>query len=143
VIVVDTTVLVYAVGGEHALRESSRRFVRAIQSGRIEATTTVEVVQEFAHARARRHGRADAVQRAREAATFLSPLLVTQAAALEQGLELFERHERLDAFDAVLAATAIEHGADALVSADTAFAGIRGLRHVAPGTPAFERLIGA
>lgn len=142
-IVVDTTVLLYAVGGEHVLRDPSRRLVRAVQNGRIDATTTVEVVQEFAHARARRYGRGDAVARARDAARLLSPLLVTEPTSLERGLRLFERHESLGAFDAVLAATALEHDADALVSADSAFAGIRGLRHVAPGTRAFERLLRA
>ena len=52
-IVLDTTALVYAVGGEHPMREPSRRLVEAIAAGRIEATTTVEVIQEFVHVRAR------------------------------------------------------------------------------------------
>ena len=100
------------------------------------------MVQEFAHARARRRGRAGtAGSLARQAAATLHPLLATSRSALDHGLALFERHERLGAFDAVLAAVALEHGAEALVSADAGFTGIRGLRHVVPGTPAFERLV--
>lgn len=64
-IVLDTTVLAYAVGAEHPLREPSRRLVAAIGDGRIAATTTVDVVQEFAHAYARRRARAAAAAHAR------------------------------------------------------------------------------
>jgi hypothetical protein len=42
VIIVDTTVLAYAVGDEHPLREPCRRLLAAHANGTIEATTTVE-----------------------------------------------------------------------------------------------------
>jgi predicted nucleic acid-binding protein len=139
-IVVDTTVLVYAVGGDHPLREPSVRLLTAIEDGRVEATTTVEVIQEFAHARARRRARTDAASLARDFAQSLSPLLLVDEEILERGLRLFARH-RLGAFDAVLAAAALARGADALVSPDRAFAIVPRLRHVAPGTPEFDRLL--
>ena len=60
-IVLDTTVLSYAVGSEQALREPCRRLLQAHGDGHVEATPTLEVVQEFAHVRARRRSRADAV----------------------------------------------------------------------------------
>jgi predicted nucleic acid-binding protein len=53
-IVLDTTVLVYAVGADHSLRRPCRDLVEAIAERRIEATTTVEVIQEFVHVRGRR-----------------------------------------------------------------------------------------
>jgi predicted nucleic acid-binding protein len=59
---------------------------------------------------------------------------------LEAALRLFERHERLDAFAAVLAATAIEHGAEALVSADRAFGEVRRLRFVELGSRRLDAL---
>ena len=55
-IVLDTHVLAYAVGAEHPLRAPSRSVVAAIEAGTLRATTTVGVVQEFAHVRARRMG---------------------------------------------------------------------------------------
>jgi predicted nucleic acid-binding protein len=45
-------------------------------------------------------------------------------------LALFERVDRLGAFDAVLAAAAASSGAAALVSADTAFADAGGVAHI-------------
>jgi predicted nucleic acid-binding protein len=141
-IVVDTTVLVYAVGDEHPLREPSVRLLTAIGDGRLEATTTVEVIQEFAHARARRRTRADAASLARDFAQTLSPLLVVDHDTLDRGLTLFAQSQ-LGAFDAVLAAAALTHEADAVVSADQAFASVPRLNHVVPGTAEFERLLAA
>ncbi len=140
-IVVDTTILALAVGAEHDLREPARRLVGAVAARTLDATTTPEVIQEFAHVRARRRGREDAAALARRYAELFAPLLVVEAEHLERGLRLFEQHPDLGAFDAVLAATALAHDASALVSADTDFRVIPGLRLVAPGTDAFEKLL--
>lgn len=125
-IVVDTTVLVYAVGGEHPLREPCRTIVRAVGDGSLIATTTVEVIQEFTHVRARRQGRAESVALARSYATLLAPLLVLDETDLRAGLDLFARHQSLGAFDAVLAAATMGRDAE-LVSADHGFAALEGL----------------
>jgi len=141
VIVVDTTILALAVGTEHELRDAARRLVSAVTTRSLEAATTPEVIQEFAHVRARRYGRADAAQLGRRYSELLSPLLVVESDHLERGLRLFEEHPELGAFDAVLAATALAHEAGALVSADTDFRVVSGLRYVAPGTTEFEELL--
>lgn len=136
-IVLDTTVLVYAVGAGHALVEPCRDLVRAIGDGELRATTTVEVLQEFTHVRARRRGRQDAIELARHFATLLSPLLQVESADLDRGLELFASEERLGAFDAVLAATVRRVGAAALVSADRGFAELGAPMHLDPSAPDF------
>ena len=142
-IVLDTTVLVYAAGSEHPLREPARALVAAIAEGRVEATTTVEVIQEFVHVRARRRGRGDAAARGRELLRLLGPLLAPGEADLAMALGLFEQHEKLGMFDAVLAATTMLSGADALVSADQAFADVRGLTHLDPASHELRQLIDA
>lgn len=140
-IVLDTTVLVYAVGTEHTYREPCRRLVRAIQEGQVTATTTVEVIQEFAHVRARRRGRAEAVDLANDYLELLSPLLVVADSDLRDGLRLFATSESLGSFDAVLAAAARAAGADALVSADGAFSSAPGITHVIPDEKGIGRLL--
>jgi uncharacterized protein len=140
VIILDSNVLVYAVGRDHPLREPRRRVVDAIGDNAVEATTTVEVVQEYLHVRARRLGRAAAIEQAREAHRLLRPLLVVGEGELEAGLDLFGTCE-LGGFDAVLAAAARREGAT-LVSADSAFADIDGLHHLDPGSPSFLRDLG-
>jgi uncharacterized protein len=143
VIVLDTTILVYATGDVHALREDSLRLLEAIADGRIEGTTTFEVIQEFVHVRARRQGRAEAAKAARSFADLLAPLLVARDLTVDDGLHIFERHDSLGAFDAFLAASAIAAKADALVSADRAFSSVPRLPHIAPATAEFERLLAA
>lgn len=140
-IVLDTTILAYAVGDAHALRTPCRRLLTAHGEGRIEATTTIEVIQAFAHIRARRRTRSDAVTLARH---YLSAFAVLAATAddLDRGLALFERLPGLGAFDSVLAAVALDRGAEALVSADRAFASVPNLRWIDPATPAMRRLVG-
>jgi hypothetical protein len=140
-IVLDTTVLVYAKGSDHPLRDPCRRLIGAIAEGRLEATTTVEAIQEFVHVRARRRDRADAVGLGRDYAALLSPLLPVTLEDLERGLAIYESSERLGAFDAVLAAAAKAAGAEALVSADTGFAELGSLAHLVPDTAAVAALI--
>lgn len=141
-IVLDTTVLVYAVGTEHSFREPCRALVTAIADGDIEATTTVEVIQEFAHVRARRRDRKDAAGLARDFAELLSPLLLVEDTDLREGLRLFGEGEGFGLFDTVLAAAAYASGADALVSADSGFAMIPGIRHVLPDQGGVAGLLG-
>jgi uncharacterized protein len=140
VILLDTTVLSYAVGIEHPLREPCRRLLRAHADARVQAATTIEVIQEFVHVRARRRSRADAVALARQYMAALS-LLVTSAADLDLALTLFEQQSSLGAFDSVLAAVAVTQRVEALVSADPAFGDVPNLRWVDPATSDLDRLI--
>jgi uncharacterized protein len=142
VILLDTTVLVYAKGQDHALRDPCRELIAAIASRRLEATSTVEVIQEFVHVRARRRGRTDAVALGRDYSELLSPLLTPTVEDLEAGLALYERTEALRAFDSVLAACASRSGVRALVSVDTGFASLAQLAHVVPDRPGLELLLG-
>lgn len=139
-IVVDTTVLTYAVGEEHALREPCRRLLAAHGERHIELNTTIEVVQEFTHVRARRRPRPEAVRWARTYAAALD-LITTSSDDLERGLDLFERYPALGAFDAVLAAVALGRRAQALVSADRAFSYVPQLHWIDPASSDLGELI--
>ncbi len=77
---------------------------------------------------------------ARAFADMLAPLVTVGETALADGVRLFERHE-LGSFDAVLAATAIAEGADALVSSDRAFAGVPKLPYVDLADPELGALV--
>ena len=139
-IVVDTTVLAYAAGGEHPLRLPCRRVFDAANAGLVDVRTSTFVIQEFLHVVSRRRSREDAVMLTGSYADLLSPLVVLDPAQVPAALDLYRRHERLDAFDAFLAATALAASAT-LVSADRAFATVAGLRWVSPAEPALEDLL--
>jgi predicted nucleic acid-binding protein len=141
-IVLDTTVLVYAKGADHRFREPCRELIAAVADGRVQATTTPEVIQEFVHVRARRRDRRDAAALGRDYAELLAPLLQLRREDLVRGLALFEQVEALGAFDAVLAAAASGANASALVSADQAFAALPDVSHVVPDRPGVASLLG-
>lgn len=129
----DTTILVYAVGDPHPFRAPCRLILQAQAEGRVDAATTVEVLQEFVHVRAQRRSRADAAALGRHFAAAL-PILSASREDLELALTLFELHPPLGAFDSVLAAVGMNRGVEGLVSADRAFAGLDGLRWIEPGS---------
>lgn len=141
-ILLDTTVLVYATGADHPLRDPCRRLVDAVAEARLRATTTPEVVQEFLHVRARRRGRTEAVSVATAFADLLAPLLAVGEPTLRRGLRIYADTDRLGAFDAVLAAAAMDAGAEALVSADASFAEVPGLHHLPPTDDGIGSLLG-
>ncbi len=122
------------------MKEPCRRLIDAQGSGLVEAVTTYAVLQEFLHVRSRRVARIAAAAEARPFVA-LFPLLETDLEDLHLGMSLYADYPRLDSADAILAAVAINRRAEALVSADKAFEGVRGLRWVDPATPALERLL--
>lgn len=126
-ILLDTTVLVYSVGDEHPLKQAARNLLSDARTSAVRAHTTPEVIQEFAHVRARRRSREDAVALAASFSALLGPLQVVTAQHLSAGLELWAQHPGIGSFDSALAAVAISLDAD-LVSADTGFASVTGLR---------------
>lgn len=140
-IVLDTTVLVYAKGADHPFRDPCRDLIAAIAAERIEATTTPGVIHEFVHIRARRRGRNDAAMLGRSYAELLAPLLTVTADHLDRGLTMFETTPSVGAFDAVLAAVAKSAGAT-LVSADRAFSDVRDITHVLPDAAGVGDLLG-
>jgi uncharacterized protein len=141
VIVLDTTVLVYATGAEHPLRAPCRRVVQAVGEGRLAATTTAEVIAELVAVRGRRRPRADAVEVGRRFTELLSPLASPDEEVVAAALDLYERHPRLGSLDALLAALVLRKGYAALVSASRAFGSVRGLQAIDPATPALDGLL--
>lgn len=126
---VDTSVLVFAAGGEHPMREPCRRLIAAAAAGTAELHASVEMVQEFVFHRLRRVSRADAVSQARQAGA-LCALHPFDMDVLQRALELVSAG--LGGRDAVHAATALAHGFEEIVSADRDFDAVPGLRRIDP-----------
>lgn len=139
----DTNVFVYALGREHPYREACRTLLARQGNGELEGAIAVDLLQEFCHQR-RRQGRdrAQAAEDARDIADVTTVLDVRQA-DLRLALDLYARHERLDALDAVFAAVALQHGLSCVVSADAAFDELAQLQRVDPlDTDAVNALAG-
>lgn len=102
-------------------------------SGRLEATTSVEVVQELVHV----YGR-DPVRRpaglafAREILDAFEPVLSIEARDIRSAIDIWQDTPDVDARDALHAAVCLRHGFD-LISTDRAFDRIPGIRRFDPG----------
>lgn len=129
------------MGRDESLAKLGQRVIEAVAAGRVEATTSLGVIEEFAHVAARRRGRADAASLARHFSRLLQPLRLEEADDLDVGLGLFERHAKLGSFDALLAAVAIRHG-DMILSPDKAFADVPALQYAELTSEALDDLIG-
>jgi len=141
VIVLDTTVLVYATGSAHPLREHCRTLVAAIARETWKRRRPSRWSKSSCMCRAKRRPRADAVGLGFACADLLTPFLPVGRNELQTGLQLYRDTAQLGAFDAILAAAALAVHADALVSADTAFAAVAELAHVIPDQLSVQRLL--
>lgn len=130
-VLVDSSILAYALGGSDPRREPARRFLKEVTAGAGRAYASVEMFQECLHHRLRRTGRRDvAVAEIREAA----PMFVTlnfDHEVLTRSLDLIETTD-VRGRDAVHAATALAYGIQTIASADPAFDGIPGLTRIDP-----------
>jgi hypothetical protein len=131
-VLLDTNVILYALGGPHAQAEPCRRILQLAGEGSLRPEAPVDIVQEILHHRNRRLG--DRVQ-AREDALAAAALCRLHAVELEDAREaarLFADSPSLSARDAIFAAIAIRHGLPTILSADTDFDGLPGLRRIDP-----------
>ena len=137
--ILDTNVLIYAVGGEHPLREPARRLIAAIRAGAVLATTSVLVLQEVTYVYARRRGGAEAAALVRSYVDLLEPLLAVEQVHLMTALRLVEKYE-LRPSDALIAAAAVQTSY-LLVTADRAFADVPEVQTVFLADGTVERLL--
>jgi predicted nucleic acid-binding protein len=131
-VLVDTNVVLYAIGGQHPYAEPCRSILALAGEGRVELEAPVDLVQEILHHRTRRLGdRRQAAADARAAAT-LCRLHAVEPQDAYKAAELFKDSSRLSARDAVFAAVALRHDLEAILSADSDFDGLSDLRRLDP-----------
>ncbi len=118
---IDTAVVIYAGGAEHPLQAPSRRILEQVADGRLQAVTSVEVIQEILH-RFTAIGRRDiGAAMARDALDLFAPVLPVTHAVMRRMPELVEAHPALAARDFVHVATCLQEGIRDIVSPDRGF----------------------
>lgn len=128
----DTSVFIYALGGEHPYREPCRAIVLAQGDGRLAGEASVELLHEFAYVRSRRTVTRSNASRSTRDIVEMCPLHTVDRADIERALDLWVRHQALDMRDAIFVAQALDRGIDAILSADRGFDGIHGLERIDP-----------
>jgi uncharacterized protein len=129
---VDTNVILYAIGGPHPYAEPCRRILTLAGEGRLRLEAPVDLVQETLHHRTRRLG--DRSQAAADAlaAGALCHLHAVEPQDAREAARLFAGSPSLSARDAIFAAIASQRGLETIISADTDFDGLSQLRRIDP-----------
>lgn len=130
-VLIDSSILIYALGDPDPRRDPCRRYLRDITVGKGRAYASVEMLQETLHHRIRRTGNPQVA--AAEIRDVMPMLIVLDfdREILERAIDLIERTP-VRGRDAVHAATALAYGISAIASSDPAFDRIPGLKRIDP-----------
>jgi predicted nucleic acid-binding protein len=118
---VDAAVFMYAGGADHQLRTPAQHVLRAVADGRVDAVTSVEVIQEIVHRLVAIRRPELAVSMARDAMDLFAPVLPVTHFVMRRVPELIEQFPGLSARDLVHAATCLQEGLTQIVSPDRGF----------------------
>ena len=128
----DTSVFLYAIGGEHDYRAPCREILARAEVTDVQGEASSDLIQEVVHHRFRRtRDRVRATLEARDVAS-LCRLHEVQPGDVLRALDLYAASERLGSRDAVFAAVALNRGIPAILSPDRAFDEVAALARVDP-----------
>lgn len=129
---IDTSVVMYAAGVDHPLRDPCQRIIDGISDGTIDAVTSAEVIQEILHrflAIGREEQGATLIERTQD---LMAPVLPITHALMRRVPLLAGRYPSLSARDLVHVATCIHEGIGEIISADRGFDGVTEVRRIDP-----------
>lgn len=131
---VDTAVIMYAAGGEHPLREPSRRVLSRIGNGDLDGAISVEVVQEILHRFTSLRRVEEGQALARDAMDVFAPVLPITHGLMRRVPDLALRYPTLAARDLVHVATCIHEGITEIISPDRGFDQVAEVHRIDPAT---------
>ena len=131
-IFIDTSVVMYAAGGEHPLRRPCTTILDRISSGSLDATTSVEVVQELVHRNVSIRRPDEAARLAELTMAMFAPVLPITHAVMRRIPDLIRRYPMLPARDLVHVATCVHEAIEEIVSADRGFDQVAEVRRIDP-----------
>lgn len=127
---IDSNIPMYASGKPHRNREPSLRFLRRVQAGEVEGSTSTEVLQEILY-RYSALGRRDVAAQVYDLFVEICPtLLDVTLADTDLARDLLLEVTGISARDAVHAAVMRNHGIDRIASFDKGFDGVPGMERL-------------
>ncbi len=130
---IDTNIPMYAAGATHPLREPSRRVIRAIAAGTLDALTDAEVFQEilyrYLHIGGREKGFRvfDHFHR-----IMIGRILPVEGADVHQARQLAERYPNLSPRDLIHLAVMLRYHLPEIITTDMGFDTVDEVRRLDP-----------
>ncbi len=129
---VDANVIMYSVGASHPLREPCRRVMKGIKEGKIRAVTNTEVLQEILY-RYFSIGKPMIAESAYGAVIQLCEMVFPiTLEETNKALDLLKRYPDISSRDAVHAATMINRHVKEIISTDSHFDMVSGIKRIDP-----------
>lgn len=124
---IDTNIIIYAVGRPHPYREPSARILKEASADLDAYTIDTEVLEELLHVYTMRGERSQALLVFdRSLVLFPNPLPIGRS-ELVRARDLMEQHTQLSSRDALHAAVVMTGGLEGIVTTDRGFRMIPGL----------------
>ena len=129
-ILLDSNVPMYLIGGPHPHKADAQRLLERLVSARERLVSDAEVFQEILH-RYVAIDRRDAIQTAFDVLLKLvDEVLAIDQTAVERAKDIVMGSRRLSARDALHVAVMEEHGIERILTFDTAFDGVPGIERL-------------
>jgi predicted nucleic acid-binding protein len=127
---VDSNIPMYVAGADHPHKASARRFLEQVRSGKIDACTSTEVLQEILH-RYTSLGRRDLARDVYNLFAGICPVVLgVTLADTDRARDLLVAHHGISSRDAVHAAVMLNHRVKTIATFDAGFDGITGIKRV-------------
>ena len=131
-IFIDSNILMYVAGREHPLREPSRRSLRRVRDGKLDACTSTEVLQEILY-RYSSLGRLDFAGEVYDLFVEVCPVVLgVTLADTDRARDLVCGGTGASARDAVHAAVMLNNDVEWIATFDAGFDEIPGVRRMKP-----------
>ena len=125
---IDTNVIVYAVGSVHPLKQASDRILSDIAAGTLTANLDVETLQEVLHLYSSRGERRKGFRTIEHLLMLFPNPFPIGREEIERARDLMMEHSFLGARDGIHAAVVQTHDLEGIVTADKVFDRIKGLK---------------
>ena len=125
---VDSNIPMYVAGTDHPHKAPARRFLDQVRSGKIEACTSTEVLQEILH-RYASLGRRDLARDVYNLFAGICPVVLgVTLADTDRARDLLGLHRGISSRDAVHVAVMLNHRVTTIATFDAGFDDIAGIK---------------
>lgn len=129
-IFVDSNIPMYVAGRDHPLKEPARRFLAKVQSGRVEACTSTEVLQEILYRYVGLKRRDIALRVYDLFLQLCAQVFAVTIADTDRARILLAETDKIGVRDAIHAAVMLNNGLTEIASFDAAFDDIEGIARI-------------